>query len=103
MPANKHLPNVQAMFVGVAHSYAASCAIWAQFAIYRPTPTPSCDLSASFQITGEKQKIRSCESSPFPKGLLPQTADTAQPFQSEIAPVEDIQRTGKPAGGFEED
>lgn len=37
MPANKHLPSVQAMFVGVAHSYAALCAIWAQFAIYRPT------------------------------------------------------------------
>src|SRR5690606_26644182 len=50
-----------------------------------------------------EQKIRACESSPFPKGLLPQMADTAQPFQSEIAPVEDIQRAGQPAGSFEED
>lgn len=33
MPANKHPTSLQAMFVGMAHSYAASCGAWAQFAI----------------------------------------------------------------------
>lgn len=87
MPANKHLPSVQAMFVGVAHSYAASCAIWAQFAIYRPTPTPSCDLSASCGITGEKlanKKFAPARAVRFRKGFSRKWQTLLSPFNQKL-------------------